>query len=226
MVMEVVPLNPSIVSSLLREGMMVGVRVGVDAPWHGNIIYAVNGSSVKLAYIEKFMKDFAVPGNNVWVKYSNDYYIYYFSGKVDKLVSEPSESVLVELEHAEEMINNRLFPRYDVRLPATIRPAWDNDTYDCTVTDLSYGGVSFICEHKFESNEYIEMALHLTNGNTVNVSGKVIRRRSAMGDQTSHAAQFIECNNRENKLLAEYFGQLEEEASEIYRKYEEKSRDK
>lgn len=219
-----VPLNPSVVSSLLREGMMVGVRIGTGEPWHGNIIYAVNGSKVKLAYIEKFMKDSAVPGNNVWVKYSNDYYIYYFSGKVDKLVSEPSESVVVELENAEEMINNRLFPRYDVRLSATIKPVWDNDTYECTVTDLSYGGAAFICEHKFESNEYIEMALHLTNGQTVNVSGKVIRRRSSMGDLTDHAAQFIECNNKENRQLAEYFAQLEEEAFEIYRKYEEKVR--
>ncbi len=219
-------MNPSIISTLLKEGMMVGVRVGSNAPWHGNIIYAVNGCTVKLAYIEKFMKDFAKPGNNVWVKYSNDYYIYYFSGKVEKFVSEPSESVLVELEHVEEMINNRLFPRYDVRLQAFIKPVWDNETYECTVTDLSYGGAAFLCEHKFDSNEYIEMTLHLTNGRSVNVSGKVIWRRSTMGELTGHAAQFIECDNNENKQLAEYFAQLEEEASETYRKYEEKSRDK
>lgn len=224
--MEVVQLNPSVVSTLLKEGMMVGVRVGANAPWHGNIIYAVDGSKVKLAYIEKFMKGSAAPGNNVWVKFSNDYYIYYFSGKVDKLVSDPSESVLIELDHAEEMINNRLFPRYDVRLPAIIKSVWDNEIYECTVTDLSYGGAAFVCEHKFESNEYIEMSLNLTNGKTVNVSGKVIRRRSVMGELTDHAAQFVECNNRENKLLSEYFAQLEQAASEIYRKYEEKIRGK
>jgi len=217
-------MNPSIVSSLLREGMMVGVRVGTNAPWHGNVIYAVNGSTVKLAYIEKFMKDFAKPGNNVWVKYSNDYYIYYFTGKVEKFVSEPSESVLVELEHAEEMINSRLFPRYDVRLQAVIKPVWDNEAYECTVTDLSYGGAAFVCEHKFDSNEYIDMTLYLTNGKSVHVSGKVIRRRSTIGELTGHAAQFIECDNKENRQLAEYFAQLEEEASEIYRRYEEKSR--
>jgi hypothetical protein len=221
--LEVVSVNPSIVSSLLKEGMMVGVRVGANAPWHGNIIYTVNGSTVKLAYIEKFMKDSAAPGKNIWVKYSNDYYIYYFSGRVERFVSEPSASVLVELEHAEEMINNRLFPRYDVRLSANIKPVWDNDNYECTVTDLSYGGAAFVCEHKFDSNEYIDMSLNLTNGKTVNVSGKVIRRRSTMGELNDHAAQFIECDNKENKLLAEYFAQLEEEASEIYHQYEEKN---
>ncbi|HEX2947372.1 MAG TPA: PilZ domain-containing protein [Clostridia bacterium] len=215
-------MNPSIVSNLLKEGMMVGVRIGANAPWHGNIIYAVNGSTVKLAFIEKFMKDSVLPGNNIWIKYSNDYYIYYFSGKVSRLIKEPSESVLVELEHAEEMINNRLFPRYDVRLQAKIKPVWDNEIYECTVTDLSYGGAAFVCEHKFDSNEYIEMNLSLTNGSTVNVSGKVVRRRSTIGDLTDHAAQFIECDNKENKQLSEYFGQLEDEASEIYRKYEEK----
>lgn len=199
--------------------MMVGVRVGSAAPWHGNIIYEVSGNSIRIAYMDKFMKGVAEPGCLASLKFSNDYFIYYFSGTVKSISSDIPQSVCLRLDSMEEMINNRLFPRYDVKLKAELKPVWDDEVYECTVTDISYGGAAFVCEHKFDSNEHIEMALQLSGNVIVKITGKVIRRRSSGSSITDHAAQFIECDNTSNKLLSEYFSRLEEEVSEIYQRY-------
>ncbi len=216
---EVTGLNASYVPAVLREGMMVGVRIGPDSQWHGNIIYGVTGNVIRIAYLDKFMKQYAEPDCPVWIKFSNDYFIYYFYGKVKKIDSDSPKYIMVKLENAEEMINNRLYPRYDVRLEATLRPLWDDETYKCIITDLSYGGAAFECEHKFDGNENIEMVIHLPESKPAKLTGKIIRRRSTDGIISDHAAQFIECDNISNKQLSDYFNKLENEASEIYNRY-------
>lgn len=211
-------LNASAAAAILNEGMMVGVKLGSSVPWHGNIIYEVNDITIRIAYIEKFMKGLALPGCPVWVKYSNDYFIYYFSGTIKNISTEPPEYVSIKIDTAEEIINNRLFPRYDVRLKASLKPVWDDEVYYCTVTDLSYSGAAFICAHKFDSNEQLEMSLYLSGSVTAKVTGKIIRK-GVQNTLVDHAVQFIECDNVSNRLLSEYFSQLEDEASEIYRHY-------
>jgi hypothetical protein len=214
-------LNASYVPAILKEGMMVGVRIGPDSQWHGNIIYGVTGSVIRIAYMDKFVKQYAQPECPVWNKYSNDYFIYYFYGKVKKISSDSPLYILVKLENAEEMINNRLYPRYDVRIEATLRPVWDDEAYKCTITDLSYGGAAFECEHRFDSKENIEMMIHLPGCEPAKVTGKVIRRRSSGGIIADHAAQFIECDNISNRQLSDYFEKLENEVSKIYNQYME-----
>jgi len=215
----VIPLNASSVKAILNEGMMVGVSLGSNAPWHGNVIYRLNGSTIQIAYIDKFMRGIAVIGCPVSVKYSNDYFIYYFCGLVNDISKEPLEYVSIKIDSAEEIINNRLFPRYDVKLVALIKPLWDDEVYSCTVTDLSYGGAAFICEHRFDGNEQLEMTLFLPSSVTVKLTGKVVRRKCSHSTIIDHAIQFIECDTTNNKLLSEYFSQLDEEVSNIYDNY-------
>ncbi len=212
-------LNASYVPAVLKEGMMVGVRIGQDSQWHGNILYGVTGSLVRIAYISKFMKQYAEPDCPVWIKYSNDYFIYYFYGKLKKICPESPGYIMVKLENAEEMINNRLYPRYDVQLEASLRPVWDDEAYECIITDLSYGGASFVCEHKFDGNENIEMTIHLPGGEATKITGKIIRRRSSSDSIVDHAAQFIECDNISNRQLSDYFNRLEKEVTDIYNQY-------
>lgn len=212
-------MNASVVSNILNEGMMIGTRVGSNSQWHGNVIYEVTGSSIRIAYMDKFMKDMVDSKCPVWVKYSNDYFIYYFYGTVSGIKTDLPRSILVKLDSAEEIINNRLFPRYDVRLKASLKAVWDDEVYEGTVTDLSYGGASFVCGHKFDSNENIDMSLYLPNNVTVKLTGRIIRHRSRDSNVVGHAAQFIECDNMCNKQLSEYFSQLEDEVSEIYQQY-------
>lgn len=212
-------MNVSAIPAILKEGMMVGVRVGSNAHWHGNVIYEAGDSVIRIAYLDKFMKGIAEPGCPVWIKFSNDYFIYYFNGIIESVSFKLPANVSVKLHSAEEMINNRLFPRYDVRLEAVIKPLWDNEAYDCIVTDLSYGGAAFICKHKFERNENIEILLKLTDDNTVTLTGKVVRRRNFDSNDSDHAAQFIECDNNCSRQLTEFFTQLEENFSGIYLQY-------
>lgn len=212
-------MNASAVTAVLYEGMMIGVRLGSSVPWHGNIVYGVTGNTLRIAYINKFMKDISAPGCNAWIKYSNDYFIYYFSGKVESISKTNPEYITIKIDSAEEIINNRLFPRYDVSLKAALKPAWDDEIYHCVVTDLSYGGAAFSCEHNFDINEQLEMSLHLPGDTIAKVTGKVIRRKSTQGTSSDHSVQFIECDNVNNKLLSDYFSQLEDEASEIYQHY-------
>ncbi|MGI6668403.1 MAG: hypothetical protein ACOX4M_02910 [Acetivibrionales bacterium] len=143
-------MNASVVPSILSEGMMIGVRIGHDAPWHGNIIYEVTDNEIKIAYIDKSVKKSVnkpvEPGTPVWVKYSNDYFMYYFCGEVKSIGTEFPESITLAMNSVVEFINNRMYPRYDVRLKAFIRPIWDDTPYECLVTDISYGGAAFICK--------------------------------------------------------------------------------
>ncbi|MDD2503072.1 MAG: PilZ domain-containing protein [Clostridia bacterium] len=212
-------MNASVVSNVLNKGMMIGIRVGSNSQWHGNVIYEVTGSSIRIAYIEKFMKDKVDPGSPIWVKFSNDYFIYYFYGKVSSITADLPRSILVKVDSAEEIINNRLFPRYDVRLKACLKATWDDEVFEGTVTDISYGGASFVCEHKFDNNENIDMSLYLPNNVIAKLNGRVIRLSSSDNNCVSHAAQFIECDNMCNKQLSVYFSQLEDEVSEIYQQY-------
>ena len=198
---------------------MVGVRVGSSVPWHGNVIYEVNGSTINIAYVDKFMKNIAIPGCIACVKYSNDYFSYYFSGTVKSVSTKPPEYISVEIDTTEEIINNRLFPRYDVSLKASLKPVWDDHIYQCTVTVLSYSGAEFICPHEFHNNELLRMSIFLPDNVTAELSGKVLRRKDFQSATSDYIVQFIECDIVSNKLLTKYFSQLEDEASEIYRRY-------
>ena len=212
-------LNTEAFTAVLKEGMMIGIKLGADAPWHGNIIYNVGSAAVRVAYIEKFMKGIASPGCPVLIKYSNDNFFYYYSGRITNVSSNPAGFVIIEVETAEEIINNRLFPRYDVRLEAALKPIWDDEVYTCIVTDLSYSGAAFVCEHSFEYNEQIEMSLRLPNNSAVKITGKVVRRKVSKIATIDHAVQFIECDTDNTRLLSEYFSQLEKEVSDIYFNY-------
>ncbi len=211
-------MNASIVPHILKEGMMVGVKAGLDAQWHASVLCEVADCSIRVPYLESLMKD-AEPGSPIYVKYSNDYFVYCFSGKVKTVDADLPKSIYAKLDYAEEMINTRLFPRYDVELKATLRPIWDDETFECTVTDLSYGGAAFVCEHKFDGNESIEMNLYLPDDVCIRITGKVIRRRSTGSNQICHAAQFIECDSISNRHLSAYFSHLENEASKMYAQY-------
>jgi hypothetical protein len=206
-------------TAVLKEGMMIGIKLGAKTPWHGNIIYNIDSTTIRVAYIEKFMKGIAEPGCPVLIKYSNDNFFYYYSGKVINVSGNPAGFITIKVETAEEIINNRLFPRYDVRLEAALKPVWDEEVYYCTVTDLSYSGAAFVCTHSFEFNEQIEMSLKLANNTTVKITGKVVRRKVSKIAAIDHAVQFIECDTVNNRLLSEYFAQLEKEISDIYFNY-------
>ena len=216
--------NASVVPSILSEGMMIGVRIGHDAPWHGNIIYEVVENRVKIAFIDKSAKNAAKPGTPVWIKYSNDYFMYYFCGEVKSISMEFPESITLAINSVVEFINNRMYPRYDVRLKAFIKPAWDDTLYECLVTDISYGGAAFICKKKFDANEHIEMSLYLPSGAVSNLSGKIIRRKYSWDKTVNHAAQFIECDSTSSKYLSDYFARLEDEIAEVYHRYKAKSK--
>ena len=218
-------MNAMAVGSILKEGMTVGVKLGPDAPWHGNIVYKVEGGSICIANMDSF-SDQAVPGYNAWIKYSNDYFVYLFSGTVLSVSHVHPKHITIKIISAEEMINSRLFPRYDVNLPATARPVWDNEAHRCTVTDLSYGGAAFICDCCFDVHEQLEMTLYLPGEVVVIVTGKVVRRNTASLAASNHSVQFIECDNTSSRQLSAYFSQLEDEVSELYRYYVDEIRGK
>jgi hypothetical protein len=213
-------------TAILREGMMIGIKLGADMPWHGNIIYNIDSTTIRVAYIEKFMKGVARPECPVLIKYSNDNFFYYYSGRVINVSDSTVGFVTIRVETAEEIINNRLFPRYDVRLEAALKPVWDDEVYHCTVTDLSYSGAAFVCDHSFGFNEQIEMSLKLSNNTSVKITGKVVRRKASKIAAIDHAVQFIECDTDNNRLLTEYFSQLEKEVSDIYFNYVSQNKEK
>lgn len=221
-----ISLNTGAYTAILGEGMMVGIKVGPDATWHGNVIYNVRNSSIRVAYIEKFMKGVALPGCPVLIKYSNDNFFYYYSGRITDMHLEAPGFITISIDNAEEILNNRLFPRYDVRLEAMLKSVWDDEVHTCTVTDLSYGGAAFVCSHSFDYNEQVEMSLRLPGNNILKVTGRIVRRKSSLIADIDHAMQFIECDAVNNKLLSEYFSQLEREVSNIYFNYISVNREK
>jgi hypothetical protein len=211
-------LNVESVSAILKEGMAVSTKLGSGMTWCRNIVYKSERNCVCLALIEQYLENIIIPGSTISIKYVDEYFIYLFEGTIINISASYPPYLTVRITNAEEIINSRLSPRYDVYMAADLKPGWDDTSYFAVITDISFGGLAFICNLKLDYNEELEITAYLPKGLKINTKGKIIRK-TIKNNVIDYSMQFIEINESNCNLLSKYFSSLESEISLLYKQY-------
>lgn len=202
----------------MREGTTISTRLGSSLTWYRNIVYKSEGNCLYLALIEQYLENIIIPGSSISIKYINEYFIYLFEGTVCDIKARHPGYLTVRVTNAEEIINSRLSPRYDVYIAAAIKPGWDDKDCFAVITDISFGGLAFMCTYKFDYNEELEVSAYLPSGGIVTAKGKIIRKNQK-NTIFDYSLQFNEINESDCSLLSRYLSSLESEISATYRQY-------
>lgn len=211
-------MNAEAVSAILKEGMPVSIKLGTDIAWYRNIVYKSVRDSVYVALIGQYCDRAVAPGTNISIKYVNEYFIYLFEGTVYSVNTGSPGYITMHVTNAEEIINTRLSPRYDVHAAADLKPDWDDETYPSTVIDISFGGAAFICKHGFDYNEELALDIRLPIRTMVHVKGKIVRKSIKSG-MIDYSVQFTEIDENNCSLLSKYFSLLEAEISAMHEQF-------
>ncbi len=211
-------MNVEAVSAILKEGSPVSTRIGAGPAWYRNIIYKSEGNFVYLSLIDRYLENIVIAGTHISIRFFNEFFVYLFSGIVHTIYGGHSGYVTVQITDAEEIINTRLSPRYDTYLPANLKPEWDNLSYFSIITDISYGGMAFMCTHRFDYSEDVDATVYLPLHHIFQAKGKVIRRniKSGIIDYSLH---FIEIDEENCGLISRYFSRLDAENAALYQQY-------
>jgi len=211
-------LNLELVSAILKEGTSVGTRLGSNLAWYGNIICKSDGNQVHLALIRQYLENVLSSGTSISLKHMNEYFVYLFEGIVCDISAHYPGYITVRITNAEEIINTRLSPRYDVYIAADLRYDRDDTANFSVVTDISFGGLSFVCNHKFDCDDELEVTIYLPSKKIVHAKGKIIKK-TAKNNLIDYSMQFVELNENNCSLLSQYFTFLEMEISSMYKQY-------
>ena len=211
-------MNVEAVSAILKEGSPVSTKIGSAPAWYRNIIYKSEGNFVHLSLIDRYLENTIVVGSRISIKYFNEFFVYLFGGVIQNIYAGHPGYVIIQITDAEEIINTRLSPRYDIYLSANLKPDWDNISYFSIITDISYGGMAFMCTHRFDYSEEVEVTAYLTSNQVFQTTGKVIRRSIKSGI-IDYSMQFIEINEHSCSLLSKYFSRLDAENAALYEQF-------
>lgn len=211
-------MNVEAVSVILKEGASVSTKIGSGPAWHRNIVYKSEGSFVQLSLIDRYLENLIVTGMHISIKFFNEFFVYLFEGVIHNICAGHPGHVLVKVTDAEEIINTRLSPRYDIYLSANLRPEWDDIIHFSVINDISYGGMAFMCTHRFDYNEEVEITAFLPSNEIFRTTGKVIRRSIKSGI-IDYSMQFIQISEQNCGLLSKYFAHLDMENAALYEQF-------
>lgn len=211
-------MNAEAVSAILKEGSPVSTKIGAHPAWYRNIVYKSEGNLVYLSLIDRYLENAVFSGSSISIKYFNEFFVYLFTGVIYNIYAGNPGYVVVQITECEEIINTRLSPRYDIYLPASLKPDWDNLQHFSIITDLSYGGMAFFCSHRFDCNDEIWVDAYLPFNQIFHTKGKVIRR-NIKGSVIDYSMQFTEINEENCGLLSKFFARLDAENAVLYQQY-------
>ena len=211
-------MNAEAVSAILKEGSPASTRIGTHPAWYRNIVYKSEGSLVHLSLIDRYLENVVLPGSNIYIKFFNEFFVYLFSGIIHNIYAGSPGYIIVQITECEEIINTRLSPRYDTYLPANLKPDWDSMHRFSIITDLSYGGMAFLCTHRFDSNEEVLVNAYLPFNQIFNTRGKVVRR-NIKNNIIDYSMQFTETDETNCSLLSKYFARIDAEYTALYQQY-------
>lgn len=207
-------MNTAVVSSILKEGTVVSTKLDSDNSWYPNIIYKSECNSVCVALIGKHLESMIYAGANLSLKYSNEYFIYFFEGRILQINTAYPAFILVQINKAEEIVNTRLYTRYDTNLAAGIKPVWDDVRHFSIVTNISLGGMAFLSTYKFDNGEECEACISLPGQKDIGVRGKIVRS-SIKARMNDFSFQFTGIDSPDKVHLSHYLSTLEDEMTAL-----------
>ena len=204
---EAFELNAASASSFLKEGTIINTRIGSNSVWYQNIVFKSDGNIVCIRLLDSYLGNMIMPGTGFAIKQTNEYFEYLFEGVVTGIKADFPAYVTIYVNKADEIINTRVFPRYDTYLASNIRPYWDESPYFSIVTNISLGGVAFVSRHQFDYGEECDVSIYLPGSRMILCKGKVIRR-NIKSDYTDYSMQFTEMNEDNSNYLSDYLESL------------------
>jgi|BioPla2DNA2_1021312.scaffolds.fasta_scaffold03371_13 c-di-GMP-binding flagellar brake protein YcgR len=215
-----IPLRKDIVSTVLKEGMVIGTKLSSCNVWVQNIIYKVKKRSVTVALLTDYLQNIIMCGEPFSIKYTTEDSEYIFEGEVTKIDPDFPCSVTIDIVNVTELKNQRIFPRADVFLASNIKLEDSNKEYFSIIHDISLVGVAFYCKDILETDgKQIEIFIYLPNEQTISAKGKIARTTFKNNDIIDYGFQFTEMHEENNNSLSNFFGNLEEEKTKLRNHY-------
>lgn len=211
-------LNAQAAAVILKEGTIVSTKLGSSVAWYRNIICKSNENSLWVELIVPYLENIISPGMPINIKYCNEYFLYLFEGTVTGISTGNPSFVEISVTTAEELVNTRSFPRYDTYLVCTAQTIWDEEGCFSILTNISYGGMAFMCSQRFDCGEELGIRIYLPENQQVYVRGKIINRCVLQGTY-DYSLQFIIIDNEDRIKLSRHFSVLENEISTIQERF-------
>lgn len=205
--------------------MLVSTRVGTSPAWYNNIILKLDDKSITLSLIGSYLENTIMPDCPMVIKYTNEFFEYVFEGQVQDIKPSFPSCVTIQVKKVEELVNTRFFPRYDVYIPATIKPQWDQDSHFIIVNNVCLGGMAFLYRRELDYGEEAEVTVYISDKETVESKGKIIRK-SQKGNLFHYSMQYTEMMEASNNKLADYLALLDEENALLQGNFFEHIKDK
>ncbi|MCX7923124.1 MAG: PilZ domain-containing protein [Clostridia bacterium] len=208
-------MNVNMISSILKEGMIVSTKISPNHTWYQNILYKCEDNLLYTSLINSYVENIIMIGTTITVKYANEFFEYLFEGVVSSINTDYPAHVVININKAEEMINTRTFPRYEVYLASTLKPIWFESSHFSVVTNLSLGGMAFLCKEQFEYGEELDTCIYLPgNANIVRGKGKVIRKNPKL-HVIDYSMQFIEMDEDCSNIISSFITSLEDDYQKL-----------
>ena len=205
-------MNAASVSTILKEGTIIYTRLGSNpnGAWYQNIVCKSESSTVCIPLIDTYLQSLIMIGTSISLKFGNEYFEYLFEGVVSNIKVDYLGLITVNVNKAEERINTRAYPRYDIYLASTISPLWSETPYFCIVTNLSFIGIAFASKYQFDSGEECDSSIYLPNHKIIRSKGKIVRK-SVFNNIIEYGIHFTELTEENSCLLSDYLTELDED---------------
>jgi len=213
-------LNKSCIPKLILPGSLISVRIGNDLIWSSTIVCDCNEEGIGIPLTADLMKSCIFVDTCATIKFKNEYFEYLIHGSISKIELSASPFIMVKVLNIFGNINNRIFPRHDVYLPATLSIA-NNNTYFCTVSNISLGGIAFLLNKEIPSATNCEANILLNEKNTIFSKG-IILRCSPQASLLEYSMQFTFMNEEDSNCLYSFLYSIDNSYEGLISKYSNK----
>jgi len=210
-------LNKSCISKLILPGSLISVRIGNDLTWSNNIVLDCSDEGIDIPLTADLMKSCILVDTCIIIKFKNEFFEYLIHGPISKIELCGSPFIKVHSLDIFENINNRVFPRHDVYLPATISIGSD-DTYFCKVLNISLGGIAFLLDKEIPNFTDCEVNIFLNDKNTIFSKG-IILRCFPQAEMLKYSMQFTFMNEEDSNCLYSFLYSIDNSYNELRNKY-------
>ncbi len=210
-------MNKICISKLGLCGSLISIRIGNGLIWYNNIVCNCTDDGIDIPLTADLMKACLLLETFVTIKFGNEQFEYLIHGSISKIELSGSPFIRVQALNIFGNINNRVFPRQSVYLPATLSID-NNNTYFCTVSNISLGGIAFLLDKEIPCATICEANIFLNEQNTIFTKG-VILRCSPLSSLLEFSMQFTFMDEEDSNCLYSFLYSINNSYNTLRSKY-------
>ncbi|MFZ5987005.1 MAG: PilZ domain-containing protein [Bacillota bacterium] len=204
-------MGKDLISTVLKEGMIINTKLSSSNVWLQNIVYAADSHSVSVALLNAYLENVIMIGQSIFIKYSSEQTELLFEGEIVKISPEFPSYITINISSVRELKNSRVFPRHDVYLASTIKTSDLQKEYFAIIHNVSLVGMAFYSRDHFEPGEkQLELSIYLPNKKIIIAKGR-ITRKIPQNSFIDYGMQYTEMSEESNNILSSFFSSLEDE---------------